>query len=180
MERILALSTGTKLILASGFLLFLDLFLTWQTVPQRFGKKFELTESLDGWDRLGLVLGLLTVGLLALVVIRQTDADLSPGVPWNQITLVLAALVLALALLKSSTDANSAWAAYVGVALGVLLVVGAVLDRDRPEPEPKPIDTGNWKPRVRVRADAAPTTGPQPHTASAEPDGAPGETATRW
>jgi hypothetical protein len=178
MERIAALSTGTKLLLASGLLLFLDLFFTWQTLPQRFGS-FEVTASLDGWDRLGLVLGLLTVGLLTVVIVRQTDVELSPDVPWNGITLALGAAVLVVAVLKNVTDVHSAWAAYTGVVFAAGAVVGSYLDRDAPAPEPKPIDAGSWKPRVRVGSDAAPGNGTSAR-ATSEPESPPARPASRW
>lgn len=179
MERLAALSTGTKLTLGAGFLLFFDLFMTWQDVPQRFGKKFAVTASLDGWDRVGLVLGLLTVGLLALTVIRESDAELSPEVPWNGVALGLGALVVVVALLKNLTDAHSAWAAYLGVALAGLAAVGVYLDRDRPPPEPKPIGVGDWKPRVRMASGPAPTNGGRSR-ATAEPEAPPAQPSSRW
>lgn len=179
MERIAALSTGTKLMLASGVLLFFDLFLTWQNVPQRFGGKFDVTASLDGWDRLGLALGLVTLGLLTLVVVRETDAELSPSVPWNRITFAFAAVALAVALLKNVTDANSAWGAYAGVVLAALALLGAYLERDKPAPEPKAIERGDWKPRVRVAEGPTPN-GSTPRTGSGEADARPAEPARRW
>jgi hypothetical protein len=180
MERIAALSTGTKLMIASGALLFLDLFSTWQNVPQRFGKKFDVTASLDGWDRLGLVLGLVTLGFLVVVVLRETDVELSPDVPWNRITLALAAVTFGLALLKNVTDAHSAWGAYVGVVLAALAVVGAYLERDRPEPEPKAIETGTWRPRERATGGPTPTNGSQSRTGAQEPETRSAEPARRW
>lgn len=176
MERMAALSTGTKLIVASSTLLFFDLFLTWQDLPRRFGRKFQVVESLDGWDRVGLVLGLLTVALLALVLLRQADVELSPDVPWNWITLGLAGLVLTMAALKNLTDDHSAAAAYAGVVLAVFIAVGAFLDRDRPAPEPKPVTSGAWKPRVR----AAPSTPSSAGPAAREPEPRPTEPAPRW
>jgi hypothetical protein len=177
MERIAALSTGTKLMLGSGFLLFLDLFFTWQNLPQYFGTKFAVSESLDGWDRLGLVLGLLTLALLTLVILRETEVELSPDVPWNRIVVVLAALMLGVSVLKNVTDAHSAWAAYAGVVLAALVVVGAYLERDRPEPEPKPIETGNWKPRARFEPSS---NAPQSRTTGPETDSRTAEPARRW
>jgi hypothetical protein len=179
MERIAALSTGTKLMLASGSLLFFDLFFTWQNLPQRFGRKFDVTASLDGWDRVGLVLALLTLAFVAIVVVRNTDAELSPDVPWNRITLGLASLLLAVAALKNVTDAHSAWAAYAGVVLAAVAVVGAYLDRDRPPPEAKPIEAGNWRPRVRATAGPEPANGRGPR-ASAEPEPRQARPASRW
>lgn len=178
MEGFATLSTGTKVLLVSATLLFFDLFFTWQNLPQYYGK-FHVTASLDGWDRAGLVIGLLTLALIALVVVRHTDLELSPDVPWNAITIVLAALVLAFAVLKNVTDAHSAWAAYVAVLLAAGIVVGAYLDRALPSPEPKPIDGGDWKPRVRA------TAGPEQSNARntrtvAEPEAGPAQPAARW
>jgi hypothetical protein len=179
MERIAALSTGTKLMLGSGALLFVDLFVTWQNVPQRFGGKFDVTASLDGWDRLGLVLGLVTLGFLTLVVVRETDAELSPDVPWNRITFALAAIAFAVAVLKNVTDANSAWGAYAGVVLAALVLVGAYLERDKPAPEPRAIERGDWKPRVRG-AEGPTSNGSTSRTGSGEPEARPTEPASRW
>lgn len=177
MERIEALSTGTKLTLASGSLLFLDLFFTWQNLPERFGKKFEVTASLDGWDRIGLVLGLSTLAVLTLAVIRETNAELSPDVPWNTIALTLAAVVLAVATLKNVTDAHSAWAAYAGVLLAALTVVGAYLDRDRPPPEAKQVEVGSWTPRVRAAARPEPSNGSRPRTTRAQRGASPAQSS---
>jgi hypothetical protein len=173
MERLTELSTGTKLMLASSVLLFFDLFMTWQHLPQRFGRKFQVVDSLDGWDRVGLALGLVTLALIALLVLRELEVELSPGVPWNWITLGLAGVILALAALKNATDAHSAWAAYAGIVLAALLVAGAFLDRGRPAPEPKPITSGEWKPRVRQSAS-------QDTPSRREPDTRPSEPAARW
>jgi hypothetical protein len=178
MESIATLSTGTKLLLASATLLFLDLFFTWQNLPQYYGK-FHVTASLDGWDRMGLFIGLLTLALIALVVVRLTDLELSPDVPWNAITIVVATLVVTLTVLKNVTDAHSAWAAYAGVLLAVGTVAGAYLDRALPSRDPKPITRGDWKPRIR--ASAAPEQPPaRTARAAGEPEPGPAQPAARW
>jgi hypothetical protein len=177
MERIATLSIGAKLMLGAGLLLFLDLFFTWQNVPQRFGRKFDVTASLDGWDRLGLVVGLLTLVLLVLVFVRETDADLSPDVPWNRITLVLAALVLGVTGLKVLTDADSAWAAYAGLGLAALVLLGAFLDRTRLEPDRDKTVPVTFEPRVRVAAGAS---NEGQRRTSPEPDLRTAESSRRW
>jgi hypothetical protein len=157
MERIASLSTGTKLMLASATLLFFDLFLTWQKLPQRFGGKFNFTQNLDAWDGWGLLLGLSTLAFLTLVILRESEIDLSPDVPWNRITFGLAVAMLVIAVVKNLLDAYSAWASYLGIVLAGIAVVGAYLERERPAPEPKPIETGNWKPSVRASTVGGPT-----------------------
>ncbi len=130
MERIKALSNGTKIMLGAGALLFLDLFLTWQNLKISYGRSGTATQYLDGWDFWGLLIGLATLGLLALVIVlRLTDIEVSPDVPWNAITLALGVLIFVLTLVKNITDADSSWASYVGVVLGALVVAGAYLDR---------------------------------------------------
>jgi hypothetical protein len=168
-ETIASLSTGTKLILAGGGLLFFDLFFTWQSVEQRFNKKFTFTQSLDGWDAWGLLLGLLTLAVLTLAVIRLTSLELSPEVPWNHVTLGLGALMFLVALVKNLTDEGSAIASYVGVALAATVAVGAYLDRDRPEPVRERSYRDEWTPRVRATRDLPQQNGGTPQRSDAEP-----------
>jgi hypothetical protein len=179
MERIASLSKGTKLMLASGSLLFFDLFLTWQNLRQHYGR-YDVTASLDGWDRWGLLLGLLTLALLTIVTLRETDVELSPDVPWNRIVLGLAAGMLVVAALKNLTDADSAWASYLGVVLAGVALVGAYLERDRPEPEvvEKPLSE-KWKPSPRASAGAAPS-GDSVSRVTADPEPPTAEPARRW
>ena len=158
MERIKALPRGTKLVLASGVLLFFDLFFTWQTLPLDFGRAGRAVAPLDGWDAWGLLIGLLTMSLVALVVIvHLTDLELSPDVPWGLITLGLATAVFVLTVVKNLTDAESAVASYVGIVLAALAVVGAYMTRaeERPEVTVEPIRRA--PPRHTPRAYEAPT-----------------------
>jgi MFS superfamily sulfate permease-like transporter len=180
MERTAALSTGTKLILACGGLLFLDLFFTWQKNDQMFGKKFVLTQSLDGWDAWGLLLGLLTLAIVTLAIIRYTGLELSPEVPWNLVTLVLGALVFLVAFVKNLTDSGSTIPSYVGVALAGAVAVGAYLDRSRSEPQRDISARAEWKPRVRPAAQAPSADGTAARSAPAEPEPRSSQPAKRW
>lgn len=139
MERIKALPRGTKLVLASGVLLFFDLFFTWQKLPLDFGRAGRAVAPLDGWDAWGLLIGLLTAALVTLVVlVNLTDVELSPDVPWGLITLGLATAVFVLTVVKNLTDAESALASYVGIGLAALAVVGAYMTRAEERPEATP------------------------------------------
>ncbi len=136
MERMKTLSRGTKLVLAGGVLLFFDLFFTWQKLEVDYGRAGTGHELLDGWDAWGLLIGLLTMALVALVVIvHLTDVELSPDVPWGLITLGLASAVFVLTVVKNLTDADSALASYVGIVLAALAVVGAYMTRAEARPE---------------------------------------------
>jgi hypothetical protein len=120
-----------------------------------------------------------TLGLLALVVLRAIEVELSPDLPWNRITLGLAAAAFAVAVLKNATDMHSAWAAYAGVVLAAGMLAGALLDRNRPEPEPKPIQTGKWRARARATPSPTASNGSQART-GAQREARRAKTAGRW
>jgi peptidoglycan/LPS O-acetylase OafA/YrhL len=80
---------------------------------------------LDGWDRWGLLIGLLILALVTLVVIVHLTDEMSPDVPWDRLTLALGATILVLTLVKNLRDAESTWASYVFVLMAALLAVGA-------------------------------------------------------
>jgi len=126
MEGIKALSTGTKLVLAAGPLLFFSLFFTWQTPEIDYGRAGRAEALLDGWDFWGLLIGLVALTLVTLVVIAQlTEVEMSPDVPWDLLTLGLGVLAFVLALVKNLTDADSAWASYVAVLVAAAVALGA-------------------------------------------------------
>lgn len=129
MQRIKALSTGTKLLLVASTALFLNLSLTWQRLEVDFGPAGQGERLLDGWDFWGLLVGLLTLGLIVLTVIRYlTDVELSEDVPWGRMVLVGSALVFVFTVVKNLTDAGSTLGSYVGVVLAAVVLVGAYLD----------------------------------------------------
>jgi uncharacterized oligopeptide transporter (OPT) family protein len=129
LQRAKALPTGTKVVCGSGILLFFSLFLTWQNREVSYGRTGTDTAMLDGWDTWGVVIGFATVGLITLVLlVNASDVDMSPDIRWDVIALGGAVAILLLTLLKNLTDADSAWASYLGVLLAAGLVVGAYLD----------------------------------------------------
>lgn len=126
------LSAGTKLVLASGALVFLSLFLIWQNLEIDYGPAGTGTLMLDGWDALGLVIALLALGLVSLVVVlRLSDVEVSPDVDWDLVVLALASAILVLVLAKNLTDRDSAWGSYLAVVLAAGGVVGAFFDWSR-------------------------------------------------
>jgi hypothetical protein len=128
-ERMKELSWGAKLVLAGGLLLFFSLFLTWQNLEVVYPGTGTGTQMLDAFDALGLVVALLTLGLVTLVVIAKfADVDVSPDVAWELYALILSVAILGLVVAKNLTDRDSAWASYLGLILAVAIVVGAYLD----------------------------------------------------
>ena len=76
------------------------------------------------WTLCAFVLA--TVVLVALQ--NFTEGELSDEVPWPTIAFGLGAAILAVALVKSATDAGSSWFSYGFVGLAGAVAVGAYLD----------------------------------------------------
>lgn len=126
MEGIKALSTGTKLVLAAGPLLFFSLFFTWQKLEVDYGPAGRGERLLDGWEFWSLLIALLTLALVTLVVLLHlTDVEMSEDVPWDLLTFAMGIMVFVLTLVKNLTDADSAWASYVAVLLAAAVALGA-------------------------------------------------------
>ena len=129
MERIKALSRGTKLVLVAGPVLFFSLFFNWQTLKIDYGPAGIATQPQDGWDAWGLLIALLVIAAVTLVVlVRISEVEMSEEIPWETVTLGLGIATFALAVLKNLTDANSTWASYGFVAIAGLLAVGTYLN----------------------------------------------------
>ncbi len=136
-ERLKGLSRGSRIVLGAAALLFLDLFLTWQSLEVDFGQSGTTTAMLDGWDAWGLLIALTCIGLIAVVfVVYATDVEIPEDVRWELWILVAAGVLFAATLVKNLLDADSTWASYLGVLLAAAVVVGAYL---------------NWAPTRRQR-----------------------------
>lgn len=147
MPNLAALSTGTKLVLGAGVLLFIDLFFAWQSIdlPEPFG-----SFSRNAWHGFwGVVLGILVIALLAWMVLQLTNVNLNVTLPFPepQLTLGLGVLIFLFALIKNLVDDYSAWASYVGIVLAAGVAIGAWLRMQEPE---------------AAAATQAPTTAPPP------------------
>lgn len=150
MKTIATFGTGTKLLLAAGGLLLVDLFLTWQALPVNFGRNGTVTKNLDAWDGWGLLIGLATLFVVILAVVREFDDGLAFDARWSRVMLGLGVLVFALVVLKNLRDSDSTWASYVGVALAGLVAAGAYLNFTY-EREPTPVVGQTWQPRDRAQ-----------------------------
>jgi hypothetical protein len=140
MANFKALSRGSQLVLVAGPLLLLSLFFTWQYVEVDYGRAGVATMSLDGWDAWGLLLALLVMATVAIVALKNlTEVELSDDVPWPKITFGLGVGVLAVAVVKSLTDAGSSWVSYGFVGLAVAVSVGTYLDWAAPRKSDDPV-----------------------------------------
>jgi len=129
MERIKALSRGTKLVLVAGPVLFMSLFFNWQMLQVDYGPAGIAELPHDGWDVWGLLMALLVIATVTLVVLRHlTEVEMSEDVNWEAVMLGLGGTTFALAVLKNLTDANSTWASYAFVAFAAVLAAGTYLN----------------------------------------------------
>jgi hypothetical protein len=125
MDKLNALSRGTQLMLAGAALLLVDTFLPWQSVSfEALG--VSVSESWTAWHGFwGVLLGLLTIALLAWLVLRLVGNEVSLPVSDTLVGAALAALILLCAVLKVLTDDAVAWGAWLGLVLAVVIAVGA-------------------------------------------------------
>ena len=110
--------------LGAGLLLLIDTFFNWQSVsigPVSVGQ--------SAWHGFwGVLIGLMTVALLAWVGARAFGVALPANVPDGLLTLGLGVLIVLFAVIKALSDSYTAWPAYVGIVLGALVAVGAWLN----------------------------------------------------
>jgi len=140
MERINALSRGTKLVLVAGPLLFFSLFFNWQTLRIDYGPQGIANQPQDGWDAWGLLIALLVATTVVLVVlVHMTEVEISEDVPWETVSFGLGGATLALAVLKNLTDANSTWASYGFVALAAAVAAGTYFNWTETRPTRNPL-----------------------------------------
>ena len=125
MDRFNALGRGLQLMLVGSVLLLITMFFNWQEVTIEFLGE-EASGGVSGWNGfLGVVMGLLTIVLLAWLVARL--AAVNVAVPVSLTGAVLAFLIFACALIKNLTDDYSTFWSYLGVAFAALIAVGAWL-----------------------------------------------------
>jgi hypothetical protein len=128
-ERLKSLTRGQIVMLAAAPLLVIDLFLTWQNLKVDFGPQGTATSMLDGWDAWGLLIAFTSIGLVTVVfVVYGSDVEVAEDVRWELWIFVGALALFAMTLVKNLTDAESAWASYVGVLLAAAVVYGALLN----------------------------------------------------
>jgi hypothetical protein len=123
LDKINELSLGRKLVLGAGVLLLIDTFLDWRQVDTVLG-----TFGQSAWHGFfGVLLGLMTVALVAWVALRAFGSvELPEGIPEGLISLVLGALILLFSVIKI-TESHTHWPAYAGILLAAVVTYGAWL-----------------------------------------------------
>jgi len=124
MDRFNALGRGAQLMLIGGVLLFLDLFLAWQSID--LGPLGDYSRK--GWyGAAGVILGILTIILLAWLIVRIASVNIPLPVSTAMSAAVIGVLILIFAVIKLLTilgDEATIWA-WVGLALAIVIAVGA-------------------------------------------------------
>jgi hypothetical protein len=157
MEQLKGLPLGRQLILGAGVLLLIDTFLHWQSVD--IGP---FTASRNGWHGFwGVLLGLLTIALVAWVAARAYDVELPMEIPEGLTSLVLGVLILAFALIKNLTDDYSTLWSYIGIVLAAIVAYGAWLVYQ---------SSGDSLPSMSSTSASSPTPPPPTPSPEATPD----------
>jgi len=110
--------------LIGGVLLFIDLFLPWQD----FGNEFSDAVGRKGWyGAAGVILGILTIILLAWLIVRLASVDIPLPVSTAMSAAVIGVLILIFAVIKLLSilgDETTIWA-WVGLVLAIVVAAGA-------------------------------------------------------
>ena len=129
MERLQALGRGTQLMFVASVLLLIISFLNWQEVEFDLGPLGEGSAGVSAWDNfLGIVMGILTIVLIARIVARMAAVDVPIPVSFAMTSVVLGLIIAICAILKNLTDDYSTFWSYIGVGLAVLIAIGAWLE----------------------------------------------------
>jgi hypothetical protein len=122
MDRFNALGRGTQLMLVGAVLLFIDLFLPWQDFDD-----LGVDITFSGWRGVGVILGLLTIVLLAWIIVRLAAVNIPLPVSTAMTAALIGTLILIFAIIKILTilgDETTIWS-WIGLILAVLVAVGA-------------------------------------------------------
>jgi len=129
MERLKALGRGTQLMFIASVLLIIDSFFHWQEVDFDLGPMGSGSAGVSAWDNfLGIVMGLLTIVLIARIAARLAAVDVPIPLSFATTSFVLGVLIAVFAVLKNLTDDYSTFWSYVGVGLAVIIAVGAWME----------------------------------------------------
>jgi hypothetical protein len=128
MERFNALGRGVQLMLIGGVLLLVDLFLPWQDFGSEFSDAVGVDASFSGWRGFGgVMVGLLTIVLLAWVIVRLASVDIPLPVSTAMTAAIIGTLILIFTVIKLLTilgDEATIWA-WIGVVLAIVIAAGA-------------------------------------------------------
>ncbi len=129
MERFNALGRGAQIMLVGAVLLLVDLFLPWQDFDVGgLADELGVDATWSGWHgAMGVILGLLTIVLLAWLIVRLASVNIPLPVSTAMTGALLGVLILIFAVIKILTimgEEATIWA-WIGLGLAVVIAVGA-------------------------------------------------------
>jgi hypothetical protein len=129
MDRFNALGRGAQLMLIGAVLLLIDLFLPWQDFDVGgIADELGVDATWSGWHGFaGVVLGLLTIVLIAWLIVRLASVNIPLPVSTAMTGALLGTLILIFGIIKILTilgDEATIWA-WIGLILCVVIAVGA-------------------------------------------------------
>ena len=129
MDRFNALGRGAQIMLVGAILLLIDLFLPWQDFDVGgIADELGVDATWSGWHGFaGVVLGLLTIIVLAWCIVRLASVDIPLPVSTAMTAALLGTLVLIFAIIKMLSilgDEQTIWA-WLGLVLAIVIAVGA-------------------------------------------------------
>ena len=127
MERFNALGRGAQIMLVSGLLLFISLFLPWQDFGNEFSDAIGVDASFNGWRGIGAIVGILTIVLLAWLIVRLASVNIPLPVSTAMTAALIGTLILIFTVIKILTilgDEPTIWA-WVGLVLAVVVAIGS-------------------------------------------------------
>ncbi len=129
MDRFNALGRGMQIMFVGAVLLLIDLFLPWQDFDiGGLADEFGVDASFSGWRGFaGVVLGLLTIVLIAWIAVLIAGIDLPLPMSSAMTAALLGGLVLVFAIIKILSilgDEPTIWA-FIGLALALAIGFGA-------------------------------------------------------
>ena len=140
MDQLAGISTGRKVLLVAGLLLFIDLFFQWQQVCASVPGFGTHCAGVSGWHgTAGVFVGLVTIVMLIWEAIGALNVDLGEtgrNLPTALISAGIAGLLAVLVIIEFLTHNEFRhWPAWVGLVLGIVIAVGGWL-RFSESPEP--------------------------------------------
>lgn len=122
-------STGSKVLLITGLLLFIDLFLPWQRTCVDLGPFGGGCVSVSGFSGLGVLVAILVIGLLVWEGLLMAGVSINMGTtsPAMISAVVAGAAALFTIILFLTRLSAIGYGAFIGLILALVLAYGAYM-----------------------------------------------------
>ena len=123
------MTTGSKVVLATAILLFIDLFFPWQDLLPSELDIFGVGGTINGFNGLGVLVAILCIAVIVWEGMLAAGVNINMGTTSPAlISAGLAGLTALLTIILFLTRLDGvAWGAFVGLVLALILAYGAYL-----------------------------------------------------